>query len=87
MLLRRKEPSTDAKIVGKLERGDYAIIVEKGEEWSRIMWGGQTGYMMNKYIISGEMPAETLYTVTITGQKKETAEEIIRAYGGTMSAE
>lgn len=83
----RAKPSTKCGTYWEVPSGAAAILFEKGEEWSRIMWGGQTGYMMNKYIISGEMPAETLYTVTITGQKKATAEEIIRAYGGTMSAE
>lgn len=83
----RAKPSRDCRTYWQVPCGAEVQLIEKGEEWSRIMWGGQTGYMMNKYIISGEMPAETLYTVTITGQKKATAEEIIRAYGGTMSAE
>ncbi len=49
----RKEPSTDAKIVGKLERGDYAIIVEKGEEWTKIISGNVEGYVYNKYCLFG----------------------------------
>ncbi len=49
----RKEPSTDSKIVGKMDRGDYAIIIEKGEEWSKIVSGNLEGYVYNKYCLFG----------------------------------
>ena len=49
----RKEPNTDSKIVGKLDRGDYAIIIEKGEEWSKIVSGNVEGYVYNQYCLFG----------------------------------
>ena len=49
----RKEPNTDSKIVGKLDRGDYAIIIEKGEEWTKIVSGNVEGYVYNQYCLFG----------------------------------
>ena len=37
--------------------------------------------------VESPAPAEKLYTVKITGQKKAVAEQIIKQYGGTMTAE
>lgn len=68
----REEPNTDAKIVGKLERGDYAIIIEKGEEWSKIVSGNVEGYVYNQYCLFGNEAmnqakeiAKTMATVTV----------------------
>lgn len=68
----RQEPSTDAKIVGKLDRGDYGIIVEKGEEWSKIISGKVEGYVYNKYCLFGKEAmlqakeiAKTMATATV----------------------
>ncbi len=54
----RAEASTDAKIVGKLERGDYAIIIEKGEEWTKIVSGNVEGYVYNQYCLFGNEAME-----------------------------
>ena len=49
----RQEPSTTGKIVGKLERGDYGEIIEKGEEWTKIKSGNVEGYVSNEYCLFG----------------------------------
>ena len=70
----RKEPSTSGKIVGKLERGDYGEILEKGEEWTKIKSGNVVGYVSNEYCLYGNEAlklakelAKTYATVTTNG--------------------
>ncbi len=54
----RAEASTEATIVGKLERGDYAEIIEKGEEWTKIVSGNVEGYVFNEYCLFGNEAME-----------------------------
>ena len=54
----RAEASTEATIVGKLERGDYADIIEKGEEWTKIVSGNVEGYVFNEYCLFGNEAME-----------------------------
>ena len=68
----RAEASTEATIVGKLERGDYAIIIEKGEEWTKIVSGNVEGYVFNEYCLFGDEAmlqakeiAKTMATVSV----------------------
>lgn len=70
----REEPSTDGKIVGKLERGDRGTIIEKGEEWTKIKSGNVEGYVSNEYCLFGlealtmaKELYETIATVTEGG--------------------
>ena len=50
----RVEPSTDAAIAGKLEKGDRGTVLEKGAEWTKIQSGNLVGYVSNQYCIYGE---------------------------------
>lgn len=50
----RKTPSTSAKVVGKLNDGAVASIIQKGKVWCKIKSGSVTGYIMHKYTITGE---------------------------------
>ncbi|MCD8366240.1 MAG: cell wall hydrolase [Clostridiales bacterium] len=50
----RKEPNTDSEVVGKLSRGAAAEVVEKGEEWSKIVSGDVEGYVSNAYCVFAE---------------------------------
>ena len=50
----RKEPSTEADIVGVLERGARATVIEKGEEWTKITSGEVEGYVFNEYCLYGK---------------------------------
>ena len=70
----RREPSASGKIVGKLERGDYGEIIEKGEEWTKIKSGNVEGYVSNTYCLFGlealaqaKEIAKTYATVTTNG--------------------
>ena len=50
----RKEPKSDAAIVGKMEGGAYGVVVERGEEWTKIISGNVEGYIATKYCAFGE---------------------------------
>lgn len=50
----RKSASTSASIVGKMVAGSAATIVSKGDSWTKIKSGNVTGYISNKYYVSGD---------------------------------
>lgn len=49
----RASKDKDAKIVGKLRKGDVADIVKSGKKWTKIKSGNVTGYVQNKYCVMG----------------------------------
>ena len=49
----RKEPNTDAEIVGKLYRGSAATIVSDADEWVFIKSGSVEGYIRKDYLAIG----------------------------------
>ena len=50
----RAAASTDSQIVGYLTKAACADILERGEEWSRVISGGVEGYVKNEYLAFGE---------------------------------
>lgn len=50
----RKNGSTDAKIVGKMKKGNIATVLKKGSEWSKVRSGNVTGYVKNQYLVFGD---------------------------------
>lgn len=70
----RSEATEDGKIVGKMEKGAYGIVVEKGDEWTKITSGNVEGYVKNEYCLYGmdakdlaEELCETIATITTNG--------------------
>ncbi|MDO4942117.1 MAG: SH3 domain-containing protein [Lachnospiraceae bacterium] len=49
----RKSASEDAEIIGKMEQGNMAEVIEKGDSWSKIKSGSVTGYASNDYLVFG----------------------------------
>lgn len=50
----RKKGSTNAKIVGKMKKGNIATVLKKGSEWSKVRSGNVTGYVKNQYLVFGD---------------------------------
>ena len=50
----RKKGSINAKIVGKMKKGNIAIVLKKGSEWSKVRSGNVTGYVKNQYLVFGD---------------------------------
>ena len=54
----REGPSTSAAGLTMMYRGETIIVLEKGEPWSRVQYGGLTGYAMSQYLEFREVPVE-----------------------------
>lgn len=78
----RARPSTLCRTYWDVPIGAQVILTDPGEDWSGITWAGRSGWMMSRFLVTGDM-----YTVTISGLDRLTADEIIGIYGGTMTAE
>ena len=72
----RQKPSSMCRIYWEVPSGSQVILLEKGETWSAIMWAGRSGYMMNKFLRSGEQ----LFEVTISGISKSEADALVMKY-------
>ena len=59
-----------------------AAMDKKGQEWSRISWSGQDGYMMKEVLRDEDEPAAETWTVTIPGLSYEQAEELCMDWSG-----
>src|SRR5699024_7763478 len=52
----REGPSTSAAGLTMMYRGETIIVLEKGDTWSRVQYGGLTGYAMSQYLEFREVP-------------------------------
>ena len=59
-----------------------AAMDKKGQEWSRISWAGQDGYMMKEFLRDEDEPAAETWTVTIPGLSYEQAEGLCMDWSG-----
>ena len=50
----RKSADADSEIVGKMYKGDRAVIKEEGSEWTKITSGNVKGYVKNDYCVTGQ---------------------------------
>lgn len=49
----RQEASTESEVIGVLEKGARATVIEKGEAWTKISSGNVEGYVSNEYCLYG----------------------------------
>ena len=78
----RAKPSVLCRLYWDVPIGSQVVLTDPGEKWSGIIWAGQSGYMMSKFLIVGD----GVYTVTIPGLSKKEAEELCEEWSGaTMS--
>ena len=54
----REAPGLNEKIIGRLKPKTTGYVLERGEEWSLIVTGEQTGYVSNAYIDMVEIAKE-----------------------------
>ena len=62
----RQQPSLSAKVLGQFPTGTLVEIVEAGDEWHKVEVNGKSGYMMAKFLNSGETQ-QTAVVRTNTG--------------------
>lgn len=70
----RAEADADSEIVGKLYKGDRALVKKQGSEWTKIASGSVKGYVKNEYCVFGQEAyvyakkhCDTVAKVTIDG--------------------
>ena len=80
----RAKPSTLCRLYWEVPVGAQVVLTSKGDTWSEIIYAGQSGYMMTKFLRIGE--TEQLYSVITKNLTKAQAEELIRNYGGEIVA-
>ena len=81
----RAKPSTLCRLYWEVPIGSEVVLVEPGDTWSGIIWAGQSGYMMTKFLRTDN--TEPLYTVIVKGLKKEQAEDLTGLYPGSYMEE
>ena len=47
----RTQPNANADVLAKIPQGEIVDVISDGGKWSFILYGDQTGYMMNKFLI------------------------------------
>lgn len=62
----RETASLEARVLGQYWTGTWVEILEEGSEWCKVSVAGKTGYMMKKYLSTGNTQ-NTLYVRTNTG--------------------
>lgn len=70
----RAKADADSEIVGKLYKGDRALVKKQGSEWTRIASGSVKGYVKNEYCVFAQEAytyakkhCDTVAKVTIDG--------------------
>ena len=81
----RAKPTQSCKLYWDVPVGAEVLVYEwnaaadkKCQQWSRIRWAGQDGYIMSEFLSKGE----ATWTVTIPGLTYEQAEELCMDWGG-----
>lgn len=81
----RKKASINAKIIGKMKKGNIATVLNKGDEWSKVRSGNVTGYVKNQYLVFGN-EIETFAKQNVKKKAKVQAETLrVRQKASTNS--
>lgn len=81
----RAKPSALCRLYWDVPIGSQVVLMEPGDTWSEIIWAGQSGYMMSRFLITD---SSERYTVTIPNLMKKQAEELCSQWtGATMEVQ
>lgn len=82
----RAKPDTSCKTYWEVPCGAEVSIVKPGEEWSQVRVNNHTGYMMTKFLKTGEATNETpgveLVAVCVPNLTNSQAQDLISKYPG-----
>lgn len=56
----RAEASKESEKIGELKKDDYGIVLEKGEEFTKIQHKDMIGYVANQYLMTGKAADEKI---------------------------
>lgn len=75
----RAKPSSLCRLYWEVPIGSQVVLMEPGDTWSGIIWNGQSGWMMTKYL-RATGTQDPLYTVIIEHLSGPEAEKLIAEY-------
>ena len=82
----RVRPSTDSSLYWDVPVGAMVNVMERGEKWSKISYGGNIGYMMTKFLSSTAIPAQS-YICHIVFKTKAEADALKAKYNNAWVTE
>ena len=50
----RSKPGTNGSRIAQIPNGDTVTVVEDLGDWSKVEWGGKTGYVMSRFLTEDE---------------------------------
>ena len=74
----RAKPSTSCGTYWEVPVGAQVKVITPGAEWTKISWGGITGYMMSKFLTEEQGGGQV--TVVIHGLTLSEANELVKLY-------
>lgn len=75
----RDGASVSAKLIRAIRLGEIVDVIEKDTEWSKIVYKGSTGYMMNKFLERLSTNTSSAYYVKINCGSEKDARAIAAA--------
>ena len=61
----RESASSDSALVGKLRKGDLAVVTGTEGDWTQITSGNLTGYVNNEYVVTGDAAKTLAYDICL----------------------
>ncbi|MBR6281820.1 MAG: SH3 domain-containing protein, partial [Lachnospiraceae bacterium] len=61
----RESASSDSALVGKLRKGDLAVVTGTEGDWTQITSGNLTGYVNNEYVVTGDDAKTLAYDICL----------------------
>ncbi|MBR5230848.1 MAG: SpoIID/LytB domain-containing protein [Clostridia bacterium] len=77
----RKSASKNAAIIKTIPRNTVITVLERGKTWSKVTYGGKTGYVMNEFLTFGEseaLPDTPIVTPPASGTEYKKAKVVTR---------
>ena len=84
----RKTASASAKVIGQIPTGTELVIYDRGSTWCKTSYGGQTGYVMTKYLRftgSSGAPSATTAPTTAPGASTAKTAQVYCSNGGKLN--
>ena len=75
----REKASTSSNRIRAIKIGEVVDVIEEDGEWSKIVYNGSTGYMMNKFLEKLSTNTSSSYYVKINCGSEEDARTIALA--------
>ena len=80
-----KEASSKSKTLKKIANGTYVAVLEKGQEYSRVIAAGKEGYLQNKYLSFRTLWQDDVYQAKLQDPDKPTRKTTVNLRSANTS--